>query len=86
MEINDESVSHGFPLYTIKKVNIIQDHYRSSPPDTDSIVNQLLTKGWVLLALHTKEVSPPNNYRLVFTLGHTEASADDSVEAIYTKP
>ena len=79
MEISDKSVSPGFPLHTIKKVIMIEDRY-NIPPDAESRVNQLLSKGWVLLALHTKDDL------LVYTLGHTDASADDSVKAIYTSP
>jgi len=85
MEMSNKSASSDFPLHNIKKVKIISDHYRSSPPDTESMVNQLLSKGWILLALHTEEVSPKEQH-LIYTLGHTEVSADDSVKAIYETP
>ena len=85
MEAKNKDVYSGFPLHTIKKITMVADHYRDSPPGTASCVNQLLSKGWVLLAVHTKEVSPRDQL-LVFTLGHTDSSADDSVRAIYTDP
>lgn len=76
MEIKD-----NFPLHTIKKIKRIGDRYDdyhgTFPVETQ--VNQLLSKGWVLLALETEEVSPKNQ-RTVFTLGHTDPSADDSIE------
>ena len=84
MEMNNKNVSPAFPLHTIKKVIMIEDRYHD-PPDAESRVNQLLSKNWILLNLHTKEVSP-KDYCLVYTLGHIDASADDTVKAIYQTP
>ena len=84
MKTDNDNTSSSFPLHTVKKVKNIEDRY-SIPLDAESQVNQLLAKGWVLLALHTKEISPKEQ-RLIYTLGHTDVSADDTVEAIYTKP
>ena len=65
-----------FPLHNIKKVKAVEDFDWLSPAEEQ--VNQLLSKGWVLLALHTKELSPKDQV-LIYTLGHTDPSADDSV-------
>ncbi|MBI4295268.1 MAG: hypothetical protein HY669_03785 [Chloroflexi bacterium] len=84
METGNRNGSLGFLLPTIRKVKMIEDRHEI-PPDAESQVNQLLLKGWVLLALHTKEISAKHQL-LVFTLGHTDASADDMVRAIYPTP
>ena len=71
----------GLPLHTIKKVRMVEDRY-GMKVGAQSTVNQLLSKGWVLLAVITKEVGPKTQH-IIFTLGHTDASADDTVEVKY---
>ena len=70
MEKKDSSAPSGFPLPTIKKIK---------QTDSETHVNQLLSRGWVLLALETKGDSQVGQYA-IFTLGHTDPSADDSFE------
>jgi len=76
MANKENTAPTGFPLHNIKKVTEVGDYDWLS--SAEKRVNQLLSKGWVLLALHTKEMSP-NDQVLVYTLGHTDPSADDSV-------
>ncbi len=75
----------NFPVHTIKKIKRVGEHYddRQGAFGMETRVNQLLSKGWVLLAVEVEEVSP-RGQRGIFTLGHTDASADDTIE--YTKP
>ena len=73
--------SSTFLLHTIKKVISIGGTLSNMPPNTTSTVNQLLKKGWILLGVSTAE-------GLIYILGHTDESADDTVEQIfiYTEP
>lgn len=76
-----KNVIIDFPLHTIKRVKIVDDRYRDNP-DTECRLNQLLSKGWILLGISNK-VTMPNCSILVFALGHTDSNADDTVQAIY---
>jgi len=76
MANKENTTLSGFPLHNIKRVTAVGDYDWLS--SAEKRVNQLLSKGWVLLALHTKEMSPKNQ-ALVYTLGHTDPSADDGV-------
>ncbi|HUT67669.1 MAG TPA: hypothetical protein VMW86_03860, partial [Dehalococcoidales bacterium] len=62
----------------IKKIKMIRDRYGMSV-SAESQVNQLLSRGWVLLVIETKEASP-NQKDAVFTLGHSDPSADDKID------
>lgn len=57
----------------------MRDKRTGIPPSPDQAVNELLAKGWVLLGVSTAQ-------GLVYTLGDADACADDTVEAIYTRP
>jgi len=68
MEKKESSVPPSSPLFTIRKIK---------QTDSETHVNQLLSRGWVLLALETKGDSHMGQYA-IFTLGHTDPLADDS--------
>jgi len=75
MDIDEKRVNVNYLLSTIKKVKTV----RGAPRDSEQFANQLLAKGWSILDIISCDADT-NGPFLVFTLGHTDPSADSTIE------
>ena len=68
-----------FPLHTIKKVTSVHTgYYDEAIGSATQIVNALISRGWILLNMHTVEYREGSkHYQMIYTLGNTDPDADD---------